>query len=105
MRVPGLPEGATFEELQAWARQVWAPWWERASARERDRAYNGRQTGLDKRLAEIRAARLAEFAAYVAAQEKAGARGLGGGRDAGVDVVLAEDLGDPAHRLWGHLGG
>ena len=75
MRVPRLPEGASFEELQAWARRVWAPWWEQASARERDRAYNGRQTGLDKRLAEIRAARQAEFAAWVAEQETLRRRG------------------------------
>ena len=76
--------------MWAWHRQVWQPWLQRVATLEGRRSANGRQTGLDKRLAEIRAARQAEFAAYVAAQEAAGARGLGGGRDAGVDVAAQE---------------
>jgi hypothetical protein len=67
---PALPdENASWEEWLAWRRDVFAPWAARWHERERDRSQNGRKTGRDRRLDEVRQVWAAEFAAWVAKQE------------------------------------
>lgn len=64
---PRPPEGATLEQLQVWQRDVWEPWDEQRHARVEGQALTPRETGRDRRAAELRAALVDEMTARIAA--------------------------------------
>jgi hypothetical protein len=69
--MPSTPKGRTVEQLDAWQREVLAPWVDAERRRVAQRVHNGRRTGREFRRIEQRAELRAWFAERVSTIDRA----------------------------------